>query len=513
MLQTNAWSVVVPCRNETARIAALLDALRLQQAPVLEVVIVDTGSTDGTLDIVGRYRRRYSDLALRCLSHPGIGVPEAMNRGIEAAQGEIIVRLDGHCRPDPDYVGRAFDLLRETGAAVVGGVWDIAPGAPTQVAKAIALAVSHPIGAGDAVYRTARTTDGGRTEVDTVPFGCFRKTTWETLGGFDEPLHTNEDYEFNYRARSSGSTVVLDPSIRCTYFARSTLADLARQYFRYDWWKAQMLKRHPRSLRWRQALPGAFVPLFVSLAVAGLVWPASALLLGGLALAYAAILFAAAVQAAGRQRRWDLVWPLVAAFAIVHGSWSTGFATNIASFGRRPRWPGRSQVPPTSGQRGLSGVRLLQALAAILVLAVVAPPGLATMVNRSRIDRAQAEVRRLADALQDAGLPGGARGRQADDLLGGPGNTPKTPDTRQWVEGRVGSLGDYVSQQVRSDPRGNRYLVNAGALQTSEAEEASTGLRALWVLSAGPNGLVETPFSAPAVSAVVGGDDIGARIE
>ena len=77
----------------------------------------------------------------------------------------------------------------------------------------------------------------------------------------------------------------------------------------------------------------------------------------------------------------------------------------------------------------------------------------------------------------------------------------------------MGSLSGYVSQPLRSDPWGNRYLVNMGVLQAGEADEASTEPRALWVLSAGPNGLIETVYAAPALSAVVGGDDIGARIE
>ena len=502
-------SVVVPCRNESARIATLLDAIRSQDVGVLEVVIVDTGSTDGTMDIIGESLGQNADPPIRVLSHSDAGIAEAVNWGVEAANGEIIVRLDGHSRPRPDYVGRALAALNDTGAAVVGGVWEIAPGGSTVTAEAIASAVAHPVGAGDAAYRTVSQNEVDRVEVDTVPFGCFRKTTWEALGGFDEELLTNEDYDFNYRARSGGSTVVLDPAIRCTYFARATFAALASQYFRYGWWKAQMLRRHPRSLRWRQALPASLIPLFVILCAASLVWPPGALLLGALVLTYAATLTGAAVQVAGRERRWSLVGPLIAAFGIVHVAWSTGFATNIASFGR---WmPGRRAGPRAAGQSGFSGVRLLLALAAILVLAVIAPPGLATLVNQSRIDRADEETRRIAESLQRPGGEDRARGSEAD-LLGGPGNSPEASDESEWVNGRVASLGDHVSQGLEPDPWGNRYLVNIGALRTDE-NGVSPAPNALWVLSAGPNGIIETPYASPAVSAQVAGDDIGTRIE
>ena len=105
--------------------------------------------------------------------------------------------------------------------------------------------------------------------------------------------------------------------------------------------------------------------------------------------------------------------------------------TNMASFGRWPLWSRQSEAAAKDGQRGFSGVTLLQALAGILLLTVIAPPGLATLVNRSRIDRAQEEVRRLADALQDTGLVDHTRGQEADDLLGGPGNAPEAPGVRQ----------------------------------------------------------------------------------
>ena len=235
-------------------------------------------------------------------------------------------------------------------------------------------------------------------------------------------------------------------------------------------------------------------------------------MLGGFALAYGAVLSAGAVQVAGPQRRWDLVWPVMAAFVIVHLSWSSGFVTSLVSFGRWPRWPGQGQALAKGGQRGFSGVRLLQALAGVLVLTVVVPPGLATLINWSRVERAQEEIFRLVDVLQDVGLVDRASSQEREDLLGGPGVAPGAPGAREWADGHVASLSGYVSQPLESDPWGSRYLVNIGVLRISDAAEASTVKHALWVLSAGPNGVVETPFVAPAASAVVGGDDIAARI-
>lgn len=176
---------------------------------------------------------------------------------------------------------------------------------------------------------------------------------------------------------------------------------------------------------------------------------------------------------------------------------------------------GCTLVTATGGYRGFSGTTLLQSVAGILLLAVVVPPGLATLVNRSRIDRAQQEVRRLAEALQDAGLLDRPVGQGANELLAlaGPGDVPEATGVRQWVDGPVVGLGGYVSGPLRSDPWGNRYLVNIGVSRRGAGEEAASDPRALWVLSAGPNGLVETPYAVSAVSAIVHGDDVAARIE
>ena len=123
------------------------------------------------------------------------------------------------------------------------------------MAQSIAAAASHPLGVGDALYRHA----SKASQVDTVPFGAFKRELLALVGFFDESLLTNEDYEFNTRIRKSGGTIWLDPAIRSVYFARPTLAALARQYSRYGFWKWRMLRRYPETLRWRQGLPPLFV--------------------------------------------------------------------------------------------------------------------------------------------------------------------------------------------------------------------------------------------------------------
>ena len=503
-------SVVIPCRDESRHIKALLEAVRGQDVHADEIIVVETGSRDDTPEILKTYAERHADFPLRVVSCSQPGVAAAVNAGIQAALGKVIVRLDGHSCPRLDYLRKAVETLRATKAGVVGGVWQIVPDGSGRVAEAIARAVAHPIGAGDAVYRTSRTTED-RTEVDTVPFGCFRKSTWEKLGGFNEALLTNEDYDFNYRVRASGSTVVLDPDIRCGYFARRSLSELAGQYFRYGWWKGQMLKRHPGSLRLRQAVPAALVPTFVILAAVGLVAPAALLLLGGLAAAYVATLTGAAAQIAREEHRWDLWSPLVAAFGVVHFAWSSGFAVNFATLGRWPAWNGRQRGGGTDGQRGFSGATLLGALLAILLLAFVVPPGLATLVNGSRIDRAQAQVLVLAQEVRVAASAPGSDIQQPADVLGGPGRTPEAPGASAWIEAQLGTLERYVSEGLSPDPWGNRYLVNIGLLEET-APAGSGDASAVWVLSAGPNGNVETAYRLPAHSASVGGDDVGARV-
>ncbi|MGE5362430.1 MAG: glycosyltransferase family 2 protein [Bacteroidales bacterium] len=331
-------SVVVPCRNEAASIGALLDAVERQDWPIEDTILVDDRSADNLVEAVDTWRVRHPGFDVRVVPCRSAGIPAALNTGIVEARGNVIVRLDAHSAPAPDYVRLAMRALFETDAGVVGGVWRIAPGRQNPVGRAIAVAAAHPMGAGDAAYRITHA-GSDRRSVDTVPFGCFRKDLWKQLGGFNEHLLTNEDYEFNYRTRASGLTVLLDPRIQSTYWARPNLRALARQYFRYGWWKAQMLKTHPESLRWRQAVPAAFVATVTVLALASALLDAARPPLAVVVLTYAAAAIAASIHASYKRRDWAVVIWLPAVFATMHVCWGGAALINLLTAAHwPPRW-------------------------------------------------------------------------------------------------------------------------------------------------------------------------------
>jgi glycosyltransferase involved in cell wall biosynthesis len=300
-----------------------LEAVRRQSYPLerIEVVIADGGSNDGTRRVITDYADAHPELRLKLVDNPKRVIPAALNTAIDQASGEVVMRLDAHSEPTPDYVVRCVETLDRTQAANVGGVWEIQPSQPTWVARSIAAAAAHPLGAGDARYRIS----GAEGPAETVPFGAYRRDWLDRVGDFNEELLTNEDYEYNVRIKQQGGVVWFNPSVRSVYFARANLSQLGRQYARYGFWKARMLLRHPTSLRWRQALPPLVALSTAGLLVGGLFAP---LALGALAIewaAYATVLGLAGLREAVRHRSSSLAVGLPLALATMHLSWGAAF--------------------------------------------------------------------------------------------------------------------------------------------------------------------------------------------
>ena len=305
-------SIVIPARDEEARLpAALASALAQDYAGEIEIVVADGSDRP---DMAEAVRTRFP--GVRIVPNPDRGISAGLNRALRAAAHDIVLRCDARCLLPPHYVRLAVATLRRTGAASAGGRQR--PVGTDAFTRAVALAMTSPLGAGGARYRLG----GAEGPADTVFLGVFRRDALEAAGGFDETLMRNEDYELNWRLRERGGTVWLDPALAVDYRPRESLAALAAQYFAYGWWKRIVLARHPRSLRARQlAAPALILGLAGSaaLAAAGLVEAAAAL-----PAAYAVALAGGAAVIGCRQREpAALLLPPV--LAAMHLAWGAGF--------------------------------------------------------------------------------------------------------------------------------------------------------------------------------------------
>jgi len=316
-------SLIIPCYNEENNIQDLLAALCNQNFLLseLEVIIADGMSTDRTREMIQAFD---GWLNISVIDNPKRTIPSAVNAGLNAATGEYIMRMDAHSQPDPDYVKYCLQALQAGKGDNVGGVIKVKQENQGWIAQSIAVAVTHPLGVGDASYRT-----GSRAQfVDTVPFGAFHSSLIDKVGGFDESLLSNEDYEFNTRIRKMGGKIWLDPKIITSYIPRSTVKDLAVQYWRYGFWKLRMLLRYPETLRWRQ-LAGLFTLSWIVLGLLSIWFTWARWLLLAEAVIYFGSLVLAGIMSAWGKKAPYLVIGLPIAISTMHFSWGTGFLWSL----------------------------------------------------------------------------------------------------------------------------------------------------------------------------------------
>jgi glycosyltransferase involved in cell wall biosynthesis len=318
-------SIVVPCRNEAEYIRPLLDSILANDYPreQLEVLVVDGLSDDGTRAVVADYARRHP--MIHVLDNPNRTTPHALNRGITRARGAIIMRMDAHAHYPPNYVADLVDWLERTGADYVGGAWVTLPADGTPTARAIAAVLAHPFGIGDSRYRLG--TNEVR-EVETLPFGCFRRELFERVGLFDEELARDQDEEFSFRVVRAGGRILLVPGVVSSYYARRSLRQLGRMFYQYGLFKPLVALKVGRIMTLRQVVPAAFV-LSVLLTLVAAPWIAAARTLAALILGtYVAVNAGCALVLAWRHgTRVGLT--AAAVFAVVHVCYGCGFLRGI----------------------------------------------------------------------------------------------------------------------------------------------------------------------------------------
>ncbi len=308
----------MPAFQESRHIEEALLSLVQQDYPhISEILVIDGGSTDGTREKVLAIGGK-----VRLVDNPRRYVACAMNIGVRESRSEIIVRADAHSYYEPDYVRRSVEALLSTNAALVGG--NMSPVGETRFGEAVALVTTSPLGIGPGKFHYS--TDS--QEVDTVYLGCFRKSTIEAIGGYDEDnfARVGEDQELNFRLRQKGGKIWLDPSIRSTYRPRDSARLLHRQYQSYGLCKAVTLKKHGRLPHLRPLIPASMLVVFgVSLGVCftlGRIDFASIVLLTHL---FAYVLVSAWIA----RREWRLGGRVMLAVIVCHFAYGLGFIKGL----------------------------------------------------------------------------------------------------------------------------------------------------------------------------------------
>ena len=335
-------SVVMPVRDEPGELpGALASVLAQDYEGVIEIVIADGSATAETGDAP-----RPESPVVRIVPNPDGSTPAGLNRAIAAAAHDILVRCDARSRLPPGYVRTAVETLERTGAEVVGGMQR--PAGTTAFTRAVAMAMTTPLGAGDARYRIG----GAEGPVDTVWLGVFRRGALEAAGGFDGTLERNQDYELNWRIRQGGGTVWFTPALQAEYRPRAGFGALARQYFDWGRWKCVVLRRHTTSMRPRHLAAPLLVLALGACAVAGVAAASPLALVPPLAWLLALSAGAAAV---GFRRRDAAALLLVPVLATMHLAWGAGFWVSLlggrAGAGNRPR-PGKAPAGQPAPEGG-----------------------------------------------------------------------------------------------------------------------------------------------------------------
>lgn len=320
-------SAVVATYNEEQHIGRCLQDMLSQQhaGGEVEIIVVDGMSTDRTIDVVRSFPEYGT--RIRLLQNPRRLQVYAWNAALELARGEYFAMILAHAHYSPTYFASCLEVMRRTGAQAVGGVQRAC--GHGVIGKAVAWCMSSTAGIGNARYRYTREEE----ESDSV-FSIFTRTnTLRAIGGYDERVPFDEDSDMNYRLRKSGAKLIVSPRIGVEYVVRHSLKGLAKQMYRYGYWRRVTQLKHAGEVPRRVYAPATLLAALVF--SAALV--ATPLRLIGLAIPalYTAMLVVSAVLSVRRAGLGALCVPVV--LATMHMSYGTGYWVALMKIRSLPR--------------------------------------------------------------------------------------------------------------------------------------------------------------------------------
>lgn len=316
-------SVVIPMYNEEKHILNCLASIERQdyEKGRFEIIIVDGLSTDNSRQILENFITKTNGINIKLLDNPLRITPASLNLGVKKARGDIIIILGAHTHIESDFLQKNVDYHNKTKADCIGGT--IKTIGDNFIAKAIALAVSSPFGIGNSLFRYAKT----EKYVDTVAFGAYKKNVFEKIGYFDEKLPKNQDYEFNCRLRNAGGKIYLTPKIKSSYYTRSSLKGLFKQYFFYGFYKVLVAKKDIRNLQCRYLAPPLLITGLITTGCLSFTMPIFFYIFLSILSCYSIFLLTASFSRCWNA--WRFFPPFLWILIILHFAFGSGFLIGI----------------------------------------------------------------------------------------------------------------------------------------------------------------------------------------
>ncbi len=252
-------SILLPVRNEGKYISKTVKSLFEQDYPheMLEIVIADGNSDDNTKDELKKLKKQYK--SIKVVDNPGLTMPKGFNLAFSNSTSEFIIMFGGHSVIPKNYISQSINNIEKNNADCSGGVLNtIGEGFWGNI---IASTTSSIFGVGNVSFRVKNIKSG---YVNSVPYGCYKRTVFEKLGLLDEELIRNQDDEFNFRIIQDGMRIWQDSSLVIDYYSRSSLNKLFKQYFEYGLFKVRVIQKRRQIISLRHLIPSLFlIALFV----------------------------------------------------------------------------------------------------------------------------------------------------------------------------------------------------------------------------------------------------------
>jgi GT2 family glycosyltransferase len=253
----NLLTVCFPVYNEVKFIDSLIQSVIGTYPIDKEIVLIDGGSTDGTLDKIKGWQAKYPNVTL--VDNPDRYVSNGFNKAFRLTQSKYIALMGAHAEYPANYFEKGLALLEAGECDAVGG--PLVQKGKSEKASVIAFCMSSKFGVGDTEFRTSKK----RMYVDSVAMAIYNRSVFDKAGMFDEALVRNQDDEFHYRLNHFGFRILMEPEMESVYYVREDLRSLWKQYYYYGYYKPMVLRKIRSGIRIRHLVPGMFTLYLLTL--------------------------------------------------------------------------------------------------------------------------------------------------------------------------------------------------------------------------------------------------------